>query len=283
MLSTQRSRDEGGSNVATVTKATPTVAAALPRPPLHTILMSDPGGGKSTLAATYPKPMKVMMFDPFGKDMPYLKRGTPGPLSYYPDGTPFRDVYSLRNPETVLIRLEYYIDTNPKTPDAYRRFLTGMATFYDEAKLGMWKTIVVDSVTFMELAARLEEKYVKNPRAKDPRQWWGGSTDSLEEILMVSLGSMPINVVLNMHIEYDKDEVNGAMLRTPRAPGRLGKGSGVPAGYGEVYHCYVGEGDGGQKFWAVQTKSDRIWNCNTAIDAPDPSEPDYARLWVNWK
>ena len=43
------------------------------RPPLHWILYGDFGSGKSTMAATFPKPMLVHMFDAFGKDMPYLK------------------------------------------------------------------------------------------------------------------------------------------------------------------------------------------------------------------
>ena len=43
------------------------------RPTLHWVLYGDFGSGKSTMAATFPKPMLVHMFDPFGKDMPYLK------------------------------------------------------------------------------------------------------------------------------------------------------------------------------------------------------------------
>ena len=32
--------------------------------------------GKSTMAATFPKPMLVHCFDPFGKDLPYRKKIT---------------------------------------------------------------------------------------------------------------------------------------------------------------------------------------------------------------
>ena len=41
--------------------------------PTHTIAYGDSGVGKSTFAATYPKPMLVFAWDPHGKDLPYQK------------------------------------------------------------------------------------------------------------------------------------------------------------------------------------------------------------------
>lgn len=41
------------------------------RPPIHCMVYGDSGTGKSTFATTFPKPMLVWCFDPFGKDMPF--------------------------------------------------------------------------------------------------------------------------------------------------------------------------------------------------------------------
>ena len=41
-----------------------------PRPFAHAIAYGDSGGGKSTFAATWPKPMVVFFFDPFGYGIP---------------------------------------------------------------------------------------------------------------------------------------------------------------------------------------------------------------------
>ena len=43
-----------------------------PPRPIHCLVYGQPGTGKSTFAATFPKPMLVFMFDSFGKEMPYL-------------------------------------------------------------------------------------------------------------------------------------------------------------------------------------------------------------------
>lgn len=52
------------------------------RPDLHVLVYGDFGSKKSFLAASFPKPMIVMMFDPMGKDNPYLQQGTPGGIKY---------------------------------------------------------------------------------------------------------------------------------------------------------------------------------------------------------
>jgi hypothetical protein len=48
--------------------------------PIHVLLYGDSGTGKSTLAATFPKPIRVFHFDPYNKDVPYLRLGQPSPL-----------------------------------------------------------------------------------------------------------------------------------------------------------------------------------------------------------
>jgi hypothetical protein len=243
------------------------------KPAIHALIYGDPGAGKSTGAGTFPKPMLVFMFDPRGKETPYTKRGD---VTVEVDdlGTPVQSVHSRKNGD-LLIRVEHYIDAIPNQPEAYKRFLTRLTRLHDD--LGIFRTVVLDSVTFMELAARKLQQYVLNPSSKEPRQWFAGSTDTLEEVLMLHFGALPCNVVVCAHIDEDKDEVHGTMVRNPAAPGRLRKRS--PAGYSELYHAYVKrDGKGGREFlW--QTSSDAIYNASSQAGAPDPCPQRYEAIW----
>jgi hypothetical protein len=249
------------------------------RPPIHCTIYGDTGSRKSTFAGTFPKPIAVNCFDPHGKDTPYLRLGVPTELEIDDRfGTYFREVYSKQG--EVIVRLDYFIDADPKRPTAYRSFLSRMQAFHDE--YDQWKTIVNDSVTFMEFICRKNEQYHLNPTAKDARQWWGGSTNELEEMLLGTFGALPLNVVNICHIDEDKDEFNGVISRKPKAPGRLGKG--IAAGYGEMYHAYVARATPqSEREWLLQTQPDAMWMASTQIGAPDPCAPHYEALWENWK
>lgn len=241
--------------------------------PYHWLLYGDSGSGKSTGIATWPKPMIVFAFDPFGKETPYLKKGTPTGLSQDSLGTPFREVVSKKG--ELLIRLEYFIDAEPELPIAYPRFLKRIRDFQSE--YGQWATAVVDSITFMELAARKWHQYGLNPTAREPRQWFSGSTDLLEEMLMIRFGSLPMNVCIAAHVDEDKDEAMGTFVRNPKAPGRMRKSLG--AGYSELYRAYAVRGERGDLEYWWQTKPDKQYSASSQIGAPDPCPPVYSAIW----
>lgn len=257
------------------------------RPSLKCVVYGDAGAGKSTFAATWPTPILVLAFDPIGKDMPYLKRGKAQAMGKRAIGinpstgaavtVPVRKVVSPKG--KLLVQIEHYIDSNPREPQAYPKFQARFNELHEEYDI--WKTVVFDSVTFLELAARKYHQYALNPTTKNPLQWFGGATDLLEELLMIQVGAMPCHVVIVCHIDEDKDEVNGVLVRNPKAPGRLGKGKGLSAAMVEVYRAFVGRDDRGQSQYMLQTASDSIFNCATRIDAPNPSAPQYKALWVN--
>jgi|SRR6185503_4573122 len=244
------------------------------RPPIHTLVIGDSGAGKSTFAATYPKPMLVKAFDPFGKDMPYLKvAGTAvQPLYDIAPNVIAQDVVGAKSGH-LRIRIEHYNDADMTNPVAYAAFLKSMVEFNPAE----WATIVLDSVTYAELAARKWHQYGLNKTAKDPRQWFGGSTDLLEEMLMGRLSALPINVVVIAHIDEEKDEVHGTFVRSPKAPGRLRKG--LPSAFGEVYRAYIGKDDAGERAHLLQTASDNVWQAMSGIGAPNPALPHYKALW----
>jgi hypothetical protein len=247
------------------------------RPIGHWLIYGDSGAGKSTGASTFPKPLLVLAFDPRGKEMPYVRRGIPAE-SIADDGeTAVTEVLSRKTGE-MLVRIEHYLDAEPTKPTGFARFRRRLVNLTRDIDEWGIQTLVLDSVTFMELAARKEAQYVLNPNSREPRQWFGSSTDALEEVLMIRFGALPINVVVLAHIDEDKDEVHGLMVRHPSAPGRLRKRS--PAGYSELYRAYVKRTTDGEREYNWQTQSDAMYNCASQIDAPDPCLQDYRLLWT---
>jgi hypothetical protein len=273
-------------------------------PPVHCATYGDSGAGKSTFAATWPKPMIVFCFDPFGKETPYLKRGDPSELMVDQFGTPIRHVKSRKTGE-MIIQIEYYHNefstphlalrsgkesgkergrimydvTDQTLVDAYWRFLHRMSIFQKE--YDQWATVVADSTTFMEIAARKYDQYIMNPMTGDPRQWWASSTDALEEMLMIRFGGFPMNVVVLCHIDEAKDEAHGFFVRNPALPGRMRKS--FAAAYGEFYRAYVDKGEANERLHLLQTRMDNMWNCSTQVSAPDRCPQHYQALWGEWE
>lgn len=263
------------------------------RPFCHTLAYGHSGTGKSTFASTFPKPLLVFCFDGHGKEMPYRKPHPFNPNEAIQDGPlqqwelnvgthvaslGFRDVQR----EDGLIRIEYYLDDNLETPDAMQKFRYRLSNFQQE--YAVWKTVVLETVTSMEIAARKQEEKVLNPSAKDRRQWFGGSTDTLEEILIWRFAAFPMNVVLNTHISQDKNEISGEILQGPAGRGRLSKAGLLACYYQEQYRLYTVRDDNtGQRVHLTQTQNRDGWVACTQIDAPDPVWPHYDYLWSNFK
>ena len=240
------------------------------RQPIHCVVYGDSGAGKSTFAATFPKPMLVLLFDPPDKATPYFRRGA---VQSHEWGAEV--IYADRR----TIRVEYYHDRSigkaaPK-PSAYRRFRERVDDLFTEYR--EWKTIVIDSLTFMELAARKNEQYVLNPTSRDPRQWYAGSTETLEEMLLMVFSNLSTNVVCCAHIDEKRDEVHGNMIYNPALPGRLSRR--LPAGYGELYRAYVARDDEENLVHRLQTRATDEYNASSQIQAPDPCVPLYQSLW----
>lgn len=236
-------------------------------------LVYGPGGTmKSTFAATFPKPMLVFFFDPFGKEMPYRRMGYDGGVVLDEFGTPTRTV--LAPDGTVDIQIEHYIDADPTQPEAFSRFRSRLTRL--QAQYGLWSTVVLDSTTFFELAARKQSEYKTNPTAKDGRQHYGASANAVEEIIAMRFGALPMNVIVISHINHEKDDVAGSILYYPALPGQ--QAFKVPAGYPEVYYAFV-ESQGGTNTFLMQTQRNARYTACSQIPAPNPCPPDYESLW----
>jgi hypothetical protein len=255
------------------------------RLPLHVLCYGETGSGKSTFAATFPKPMVVFCFDPMGKHLPYVKAGKAGKMLSYKIGEEITIPYvDIECPDGI-IRVEFFHDLDIDTPTSFSAYRMRMAGLQNEPD---WVTIVTDSVTFMELSARKLDEKILNPLPEgvsryakggghDARQWYGASTDALEEMLCIRYAGLDMNVVVIAHTNKKKVFSAGEQVQGAFAPGRLYERSLLSAAYQEQYRCYTDEGN-----YYVQTGNRNGYVGTTQIDAHDPSHAKYESLWYHW-
>lgn len=260
------------------------------RPKIHVLIYADPGTGKSTFAATFPKPLLVWCFDSVGKDMPYWKGGQVGELQQYQLGSaviPYRDIQHSAG----LIRVEYFHESGPTQSDgklypvAYDNYLIRMGVFHNE--YDNWQTVVLDSATSFELAARNKAK-ILNPmtpfeKGSDIRQWFAASTDALEEMVVTRYGALAMNTLCICHQSSQMSELTGDMVRGPAVPGRLLSRHEMAMSYQEIYRMYTVRQTDGQIVPQLQTKNRDGFMSTTLLAAADPCYPNYESLWENWE
>lgn len=232
--------------------------------PSYWLLYGDPGSGKSSAAATWPKPMLVLMLDQPGKDTPYLL----GPDRLVLPWTERRDQFGSRIVEAGGVTIEHYNNLSPSS-NAMEclKWRLQQRAFVDEG----YKTLVLDSVTFLELALRK----ALTARGVPDKQLPIAVTNDVEDVLLILLSGLPINVIVTAHVETKKDEVNGVLLRQVAAPGRLHSRSMLAAAFAELYRTYVSPS--GE--YLFQTRADANFNAASQIDAPNPCAQRYAAVW----
>jgi len=181
----------------------------------------------------------------------------------------------------LLIRVEYFHEyaAEPAQVSTWLTYLKRI-TNLQTGEYNNWATLVVDSVTSMERTARVFGRKL-NPKG-DNRHWGGYRTDQLEQILSMSLVSLPINLVITCHQAEEKDELYGSFVRTMYAPARLGEKKGLATVYSEIYRLSISLDEKGDPIHLAQTKTDNLWAAACQIDAPNPCWPVYDELWVNF-
>ncbi len=263
------------------------------REDLQLVCMGESGAGKSEFLSGFPKPMLVVHTDPTGKAMPYVKRGVPSDYTVGEYGQRVRQVMSRKQPDTVLIQLEFFHEAEPTQPSAFDMILGRWLSLRDEVEAGMWRTVVLETFTTTELYARYRREFSK---MSDPEKSNIYATSDME-MLLSRLGGLHCNVCIACHIDSKPASMNpdrvvtdkkgnkfmagGQLVATPQAPGRLQKG--IPAMFAsEMYRVFTGVAEDGSVGRFLQTENDGKFACATRIGAPNGCEPAYQNLWTNW-
>lgn len=259
------------------------------------LIYGDSGAGKSTFAATFPKPALVLQTDPYAKGMPYRRKGIQGESGQIITASGMEDKGGVINyddilhakTEKLMFRLERYNteDIHGGTDYIYgfENILARFSLLRQEIKEGKWATVIFDSLTSLEFEVRKLHQYKLNPESKsgakqDARQWYGASAQAVEELCYGQLTWLPCNVVVLAHIKEDKDNIRDTLFWTPAAPGAQGRR--LPGCFAEAY---VIKKIRGQEESILQTRSDADYMATSQIPAPNPCVPTYKAIWELWE
>jgi hypothetical protein len=255
------------------------------RPPLHVACYGGAGTRKSTFFATMPQPIVVACFDAVGKDYPYWDLGDVQEPVTNRWGIATRQVLGPKKQRVAVI--EYYHDPLVDNPVATQAFMERLNHAVKEVQAGDIGTFCLETVTSSSLTTRKMYQYGLIPNAKDPRKWYGGATDVLEEILMIQLPALACNVCVGLHlsktkVESEQTKESGAvqMVRAPLLPGRLM--DSFSSQWPEIYRAYIGRDEEGRRVGLLQTRTDERYEAASQIRAPDPCPGTYRALWEVW-
>lgn len=267
------------------------------------LVYGNPGIGKTFFAATMPKPMKVFLFDPPSKALAYRQEGFPGPIVRGPDESVFQFVYATQEERDqdqsgtgkgAIIEMESFVDRNPagigtqRMPCAYERFQSSMIQHMNDDWKG-FKSVVLDSYTFCELACVRLQKYKINPAPggiedskHNQMQWAGQARHILQLDIMTTFPYLPCHGCVIAHVDDQRHDEQEKKLWGVAAIGRLV--SLLPCAFGEVYFMYRKVNDKTQQLesWLL-TETDGSYISQSHINAPNPCKPTWEALWTNYK
>lgn len=247
------------------------------RPDIHVACYGSPGSRKSTFFSSFPQPLVVIHFDSQGKDLPFWKLGRVTRVQRDKRGMEFREIITPKGALAAII--EYYHDPIVDEPKAATAFLERLNRVPRMVEQGKCKTLVFETVTSASLTSRKMYEYDLKAGAKDPRKWYGGAVDTLEEVLLIQLPALPCNVCVGLHVSKTKVEAEGSMVYAPFLPGRLMES--FASQWPEIYRAYVDKPKG-EKIWRLQTEASEKFEAASQIGAPDPCEGHYDHLWESW-
>lgn len=239
------------------------------------LLYADSGQGKSSFAATAPKPMLVFCFDQKNKERPYAKRGKVIEEGIDEEfGIDFLKI-GTRKTGRHIITVEFYRDADPEKPRAIKKFLRRMSKLHEI--YDKFETFVLDSVTYLEKAARWYDQFQVNVGATNKMQHYAASAEQVERQVMGRFAALPKNSIVVCHVDDEKETIGGgAAVRIPAAPGT--KARQMPSAYAEVYRPFVKNGR-----FLLQTRTDGLWLASSQIEAPNPCEPEWSEIWKTYE
>lgn len=224
------------------------------------LLYGDSGAGKTTVVAGMPGPVHIADFD--GKVLSaaeYYRHTNPEKLK----GVSYENYSSVAGPRMAADQFNFDMGQLAKMkPFPYKTIcLDSLTTFSDASMQYLIKANP-------GVIKRISTQGVQLPVLQDygmARIWF--------KAVIGALLALPCNVVVIAHIQVEKDEATGAILRTPMITGKLSKE--LPIIFGEVWRAYR---DDKGEHWA-QTQSDSRYTCRSQIPGlPNPVKLDWAEI-----
>lgn len=219
----------------------PALNSLKPEQNIRMLLFGDSGTGKTCFATGWPGPIHYADFD-----------GKVNSAAAFLHGSPKLDEITYEN----------YAPVDDKG-SAGLRFNTDLGKMRKDGKLP--GTLVLDSLTtFSDEMMRYLMRLNPGIKRMDTK---GAATPAMLDYqvarlffkqVLGELLNLPCNLVVTAHIQVDKDEITGEILRTPMLAGKLSRE--LPILFPEVHRSFVRD----RKYWA-QTKSDARFQCRTQI------------------
>ena len=222
--------------------------------------------------------IKLLLFGDSGSGKTCFASGWPGPIHYadFDGKVNSAAAFLAGDPKLNEISYENYAPTD-NVGSAGAKFNADMGKMRKEGKLPA--TLVLDSLTtFSDEMMRYLMKLNPGIKRMDTK---GAATPAMQDYqvarlffkqVLGELLNLPCNLVVTAHIQMDKDEVTGEILRTPMLAGKLSRE--LPIIFPEVYRSYVKDGK-----YMAQTKSDSKYQCRTQIQGlPADIELKYESL-----
>jgi hypothetical protein len=253
--------------------------------PTQTLLYGLPGVGKSTLAATYPTPQLICLFDGFGKSRPYwaghrvvhCKPQQENMVNVNGRAT-IIDTYDVYNQDKHISRILHFAEPDADRPQAYHQFIHVRGTLPQRLAAIGASTLIIDSLTlFHKYTRNAARKIVGGADERHHGLWYTQEIDTLAQYLVAG----HLNCVLIAHVmqvESDDIEVQGALPHYPDAPGRMKRH--LLAMFGDAYYCYA-ETKGGEPAYKVLTRTNGTFPANNTVNASIVCANTYADIYRN--
>lgn len=237
----------------------PKLSELKPEQNLKLLIYGNSGAGKTCTAAGFPYPMLYMDFD--GK--------VDSAAAFY------------KNDKERLENIDVRDLSAKMSSDPIEEFIKIIGELAKQEKSGelQYKTVVLDSLTTFS-SLTLKHIVKTNPGIKRNASKQGmqpglqdyGILRREFERLITGLLGLDCNVVMIGHIDTNKDELTGEIVRGPLLDGSFAKS--LPIYFKEVYRAFVDKDT-----HLLQTKSDRKYSCRSQIPGlPDPCPASYEEL-----
>ncbi len=258
-------------------------------PNMAVVIVGQSGVGKTHLLGTWQKRLLIQQTDPQDKAATYENLGyLPGAL----ESTQWGEVQHFFSPKDLdnwAIRVEFFNEIDPRNAKVMTDFMARMNDIERDIRAWNVKTVALDSVTFLELAARYFNKYTFHPTNKrgemvqDEKLHYAARGRAVEEWIVSRYPGLQrlCNVVIIAHTKAKTDESSGENedqreeKKVIAAPGQTS--AKIAQAFSEVYRLYMD--DAGQRWLQTQLRpSQNNFECKSTRQLTDPTQAHWKAI-----